>query len=218
MLCAMRSAPTTGPPAAIASWATAASQLQARLRAVWTPGAISAALTLFSADALGLALLGRRAWCACGSLALWWSDVASAHNSQHLFDPYSFTHALHGLLLYAALRLALGQRWPAQRLLLALAAEVGWEVLENTDAVINAYRQSTVSLGYYGDSIANSLGDVLACAAGYTAAALAPAWLCALTFAAVEVALLATIRDSLLLNVLMLLHPIAALKQWQLGH
>jgi len=95
--------------------------------------------------------------------------------------------------------------------------EVGWEVGENTDAIIQAYRESTISLNYYGDSIMNSVGDVIAFALGYAGAMRLPIWLSALVFVAVEATLLLTIRDSLLLNIVMLLHPVAAIKMWQMG-
>jgi len=167
--------------------------------------------------ALALHLMGRRIWCSCGSPSLWSWDIWSLHNSQHVLDPYTFTHVLHGALYYAVLWLLLGSRWPPLRALLAVMVEVGWEVGENTNAVIEAYRESTISLNYYGDSITNSVGDVIAFALGYTGAMRLPAWVSALTFLAVEAALLLTIRDSLLLNVVMLLHPVAAIKTWQMG-
>ena len=161
--------------------------------------------------------MGRRVWCSCGSPIPWSWDIWSPHNSQHLLDPYTFTHVLHGALYYAVLWLLLGSRWPPLRALLAVMVEVGWEVGENTDAIIQAYRESTISLNYYGDSIMNSVGDVIAFALGYAGAMRLPIWLSALVFVAVEATLLLTIRDSLLLNIVMLLHPVAAIKMWQMG-
>jgi hypothetical protein len=161
--------------------------------------------------------MGRRLWCACGSPMPWSWDIWSSHNSQHLIDPYAFTHFLHGLIFYAVLRWALRGRWPLARVLLALAIELAWEIGENTDTVIQAYRDSTISLNYYGDSLLNSLGDVAALALGYLAAARIPVWLSLALFAAIEVGLLLAIRDSLLLNVLMLLYPVPALKAWQMA-
>jgi hypothetical protein len=120
-------------------------------------------------------------------------------------------------LYYAVLRLLLGSRWPPLRALVAVMVEVGWEVAENTNTVIEAYRESTISLNYYGDSIMNSVGDVIAFALGYTAAMRLPVWLSVLAFLTVEAALLLTIRDSLLLNIVMLLHPVPAIKLWQMG-
>ena len=69
----------------------------------------------------------------------------------------------------------------------------------------------------HGDTILNSVADVAAFALGYTAAIRLPVRISALVFLAVEAGLLLTIRDSLLLNVLMLLHPIEAIRVWQMG-
>lgn len=161
--------------------------------------------------------MGRRLWCACGSLRPWSWDIWTSHNSQHLLDPYTFTHLLHGVLYYALLWLIFHARWPAVRALLALTAEVAWEVVENTNAVIESYRESTISLNYYGDSILNSLADVAAFALGYGAAMYLPRRVSVVAFVAIEVVLLSTIRDSLLLNLVMLLHPSEAIKTWQMA-
>jgi hypothetical protein len=161
--------------------------------------------------------MGRRVWCSCGSLSPWSWDIWSPHNSQHLLDPYTFTHVLHGALYYVVLRLLLGSRWPPFRALLAVMVEVGWEIGENTNVVIEAYRESTISLNYYGDSIVNSVGDVIAFALGYAGAMRLPVWLSVLVFLTVEAVLLLTIRDSLLLNIVMLLYPVQAIKSWQMG-
>jgi hypothetical protein len=185
--------------------------------AAWPRWALAAAVGLTAVGAGALHLMGRRLWCACGSLSPWSWDIWSQHNSQHVLDPYTFTHVLHGALYYALLWLLLGPRWPGLRFVLAVAVEVGWEVGENTDRVIEAYRESTISLNYYGDSIVNSVADVIAFALGYAGAMRLPVWLSALAFVAVEAALLLTIRDSLVLNVVMLLHPFAAIKAWQMG-
>ncbi len=165
-----------------------------------------------------LRFMGQPWWCARGDLTPWTFDIASAHNSQHLFDPYTLTHVLHGVLLYAAVRAlaggALGQR---SRFTIALAAEAAWELFENTDFVVERYREATMSLDYYGDSVFNSLGDIAACAVGYGAAMTLPVWGSGVLLAATEVLLLLWIRDSLLLNVLMLVRPLEVVKNWQLG-
>ena len=185
--------------------------------AAWRPWTVAAAIGLTAVDALVLHLMGRRLWCSCGSLSPWSWDIWSSHNSQHLIDPYTFTHVLHGMLYYALLRLLLRSRWPPLRALLAVMIEVGWEIGENTNAVIAAYREATIALNYYGDSIANSMSDVLAFALGYTVAIRLPVWASVVAFVAVEAALLLTIRDSLILNIVMLLHPFSAIKAWQMG-
>jgi hypothetical protein len=187
------------------------------LAAAWRPWTIAAAIGLTAVDALVLHVMGRRVWCECGSLSPWSWDIWSSHNSQHLIDPYTFTHVLHGAVYYAVLRLLLGPRWPSLRALLAVIIEVGWEIGENTNGVIAAYREATIALNYYGDSIANSVSDVIAFALGYTAAMRLPVWVSVVAFVAVEAALLLTIRDSLILNIVMLLHPFSAIKTWQMG-
>jgi hypothetical protein len=100
---------------------------------------------------------------------------------------------------------------------IALGIEVGWEIVENTDAMIERYRATTISLDYYGDSIINSLGDIVSFVLGYAAAGVIPAAASVAAFVVAEVLLVFTIRDSLLLNMLMLVHPIEAVKAWQLG-
>jgi hypothetical protein len=177
-----------------------------------------AVVAVLAAAAVALRSLGRPWWCEAGDAVPWSWDVWSRHNSQHLLDPYTVTHAMHGVLAYGLLWLALGRvaAVPA-RAALALAGEVAWEVVENTDAMIERYRTTTLSLDYYGDSVVNSLGDVGAFVLGWAAASAVPAWTAAAAVVAAEAFLLLAIRDGLLLNVLMLVHPIDAVKAWQLG-
>lgn len=165
---------------------------------------------------LVLALMGRPPWCACAGLAPWSGDIWSRHNSQHLLDPYSFTHFQHGLVFYALLWLLLRHRTSVRtRAVLALALEAAWEILENSPMVIERYRQSTISLDYLGDTLGNSLGDLLSCGLGYLAAALLPVAASVGLFVVVEVGMLLVFRDSLLVNVLMLLAPNEAVRRWQ---
>ena len=160
---------------------------------------------------------GRVWWCRSGDLAPWSSAVLSRHNSQHLFDPYTFTHILHGVLFYWILILIFPKMPAVWRLLIALAAEGAWEVLENTNAVIERYREATISLDYFGDSIVNSLGDVFACAIGFVLAQKLKLWFSLAFFILTETVLLFWIHDSLLLNILMLIYPLDAVKQWQMN-
>lgn len=166
-----------------------------------------------------LAVQGQPLWCACGGLSPVALDIWSRHNSQHLVDPYSATHVLHGLAFYALLwvatrggRLALPWRFAA-----AVALESAWELLENSEAVIKKYREATISLDYFGDSVANSVADVAMCAIGFGIAARLRPRVTAGLFVATELLLLATIKDSLVLNVIMLVAPVPAIKEWQLG-
>lgn len=163
-----------------------------------------------------LRLEGRIWWCACRTPTPFSANVNSSHNSQHLFDPYSFSHLLHGVVFFWAIRLLLPRLKPGTQLLIAMAIEAGWEVLENSPMVIERYRAATSSLGYSGDSVVNSAGDLLSCAAGYFLAR-AVGWKGSLgIFLLIELTMLWLIRDNLTLNVVMLIYPIDAIKQWQL--
>lgn len=163
-----------------------------------------------------LTMMGRPLWCACAGWEPWVGDIWSRHNSQHLLDPYSVTHFQHGLVFYALLWLALRHKTDVrQRFVLALALEAAWEILENSPLIIQRYRQATISLDYLGDSLGNSLGDLLACAAGYGVAAVLPVAGTVGVFLLCEVGMLLAYRDSLLLNVLMLVAPSESIRRWQ---
>jgi len=176
-----------------------------------------AALSTLAIVVAELRYQGRRWWCACGGLEIWWSDTNSSHNSQHLLDPYSLTHVLHGLLFYGLLTLLMRRSRVSCRFVFALAIEGLWELFENSTFVIERYRAATISLNYYGDSIVNSLGDIACCTLGF--------WLTprlgfsgsVALFLAIEAILLFWIHDDLLLNILMLVYPIDAVKAWQIG-
>ena len=163
-----------------------------------------------------------RVWFCEGCEHPWWpwiSDVWTKHCSQHLADPYSLTHLSHGLIFYIALAMLCPRVPMAWRLCTAVGIAAAWEVLENSSFVINRYRESTMSLDYLGDSILNSLGDILSCFLGFLVARrIGILWTLAI-FAVIELALLALIRDNLTLNVIMLIHPVQAIKAWQsVGH
>jgi hypothetical protein len=175
-----------------------------------------AGLGVVIAAAATLLWMGRRVWCAQGDWAPWSFDIWSAHNSQHVVDPYTFTHVLHGVVFFAGLRL-LGARWPDLRLLLAIVLESAWEVVENTERVIQHYREATISLDYTGDTVVNSVADVAAMVCGYLIASRVPWWASVLLFVGTELVLAWWIRDSLTLNVIMLFWPIEAIKTWQTG-
>ena len=160
---------------------------------------------------------GRIWWCGQGDSAIWSGDVISSHNSQHLFDPYMFTHILHGVLFYWIMALVFPKMTAVRRLLIVVAAESAWEVLENTNAVIERYRAVTISLDYYGDSVANSLGDLFACAVGFIIAQKLKLWLSLVFFIAIELILIFWIHDSLLLNIVMLVYPVESVKEWQMN-
>jgi Protein of unknown function (DUF2585) len=167
--------------------------------------------------ALALLLMGRPPWCKCGYIKLWHGDVMSSENSQHIADWYTFSHIIHGFGLYGILWL-LGRRWSLElRFVLALLIEVAWEIFENTDFVITRYREDTIARGYYGDSVINSEVDVLACVLGFVLAARLPVWATVALAVLIEAVTAYVIRDNLTLNIIMLIYPFEAIKEWQLG-
>ncbi|HEX3560773.1 MAG TPA: DUF2585 family protein [Pyrinomonadaceae bacterium] len=177
-----------------------------------------AVFALLAATALELHRQGRLWTCPCGHFALWVGGAWSSETSQQLFDPYSFTHILHGLVLCGLLAWGLPRvpmRW---RFFLAVACEAVWELVENTDFVIGRYREATAALGYAGDTVVNSLGDIAACAVGLALARRLGLLRSVLLFVATELVLLVWIRDSFLLNVLLLIYPSEKIRAWQMGH
>jgi hypothetical protein len=174
---------------------------------------------IIAAAALALYLMGHPLICKCGTVKLWHFDVMSAENSQHLIDWYTPSHLIHGFLFYWALWLV-SRVVPlsfAMRLLLAVAIEATWEVVENTDFVINHYREMTISLDYYGDSVINSVSDILVMLLGFFLAARLPVWLTVVVAIGLELFVGAMIRDNLTLNVLMFVWPLDAVLNWQQG-
>jgi hypothetical protein len=148
---------------------------------------------------------GRLWWCACGQPNLWSGDIWSSHNSQHVFDPYSFTHILHGVVLCGILAWAWPRLSPAWRLCLAVCVEALWEVFENTDFTIRRYRTLTIALDYQGDTIANSLGDILCCGIGFMLARRLGLWRSVGLFLATEIVLILWIGDDLFLDLVRLI-------------
>src|SRR3954466_5844067 len=134
-----------------------------------------AVLILAAAGAILLAM-GRNPICTCGAIDLWVGQRDSPKTSQMLADWYSLSHIVHGLLFYAGLWLV-ARRWPAEwRFVAALLIEASWEVIENTPMVIDRYRETTAALGYTGDSVINSLSDILMMCVGFVLARKLPVW------------------------------------------
>ena len=152
-----------------------------------------------------------------GRFGLWEGNIWSSENSQRLADPYSFSHIVHGILFYAALWLVARKLPVRHRLLIALALEAGWEMLENSPFIINRYREATISLGYVGDSVLNSLSDILMMTMGFLFAFRVPARVSVAALILMEVGCALWVRDNLTLNIIMLIHPVDAIKQWQMA-
>jgi hypothetical protein len=167
---------------------------------------------------MGLALWaeGRLFYCACGNFRFWTGDTCSSQNSQQLFDPYSFTHVLHGFLLFWLVTLVFKKLSSPWQLTLAAILEAVWEVIENTNFVIDRYRAQTAALGYTGDTVVNSIGDLSCAIVGFLIAWRLGWFRALIAFLLLEVVLFFWIRDSLLLQILMLIYPVNALKIWQM--
>ncbi|EAS48286.1 conserved hypothetical protein [Aurantimonas manganoxydans SI85-9A1] len=181
----------------------------------WNEGL--AALSIVVATAVILLAMGRTPICECGTIKLWHGVVVSSENSQHLSDWYSPSHLIHGFLFFFAGWLVLRRASFGTRLILALAVECAWEIAENTDAVIQRYREATIALDYYGDSVLNSVADIGFMVLGFWLASRLPIWLTVAIAVGLEIFVGWMIRDNLTLNVLMLLWPLDAVKAWQGG-
>jgi hypothetical protein len=196
--------------------------VRGRGKRLWPALAIVAS---FVATAILLRLEGRLSMCSCGTVQVWAGMVCSSDNSQHFLDPYSFTHVLHGFLFFwliAWLASRLNRR-PSHagnfgnwQLALALAIEALWEVFENTNFIIDRYRSETAALGYNGDTVVNSFGDILCCLVGFTIARRLGLRRSLIVFVVLELVLIVWIRDSLLLEILMLIFPIDSIKAFQM--
>lgn len=161
--------------------------------------------------------MGRHQICTCGTVELWVGGRDSPKTSQMLFDWYSLSHIVHGLLFYGLLW-TVARRWLVERrFMTALVIEACWEMIENTPMVIDRYRATTAALGYAGDSVLNSLSDIVMMALGFLLARKLPVWASVALLIALELIPLFVIRDNLALNLLNLLAPVKAVQAWQAG-
>jgi Protein of unknown function (DUF2585) len=173
---------------------------------------------------LGLVLLtawvlywmGRTPMCPCPFKL--WVGRGEPQQSQHFLDWYSYTHVLHGVVFYFLLTIIFrGRLSVAARLVIATLIECAWEVFENTPMIINRYRTKTISNDYFGDTIVNSVGDILSMIVGFLLAARLPAWVTVFLFIATEVVMFMLLRDNLTLNVIMLVYPMEWIRQLQMA-
>ncbi|WP_374393263.1 DUF2585 domain-containing protein [Tabrizicola sp.] len=180
-----------------------------------TPILITLGIILLTAA--WLLWIGREPWCKCGYIKLWHGQVVSAENSQHISDWYTPSHIIHGFLFFGALWLVARKLSFGWRLAIATLVECAWEIVENSDAVIERYRSVTISLDYFGDSVLNTVCDVLAMVLGFWLASKLPVWATVALIVLFEGTTMWIIRDGLALNVLMLVWPLDSVAQWQAG-
>jgi hypothetical protein len=176
------------------------------------------AVGLVVLQALVLLALGQPPICTCGTIKLWTGDVSGPENSQQLTDWYTYTHIVHGFVLYFLLWLIAPRMPIGLRFVLAVGLEASWEMIENTPFIIDRYRQSALAQGYVGDSIVNSVTDTLAGAFGFVVARILPVWSTVILMVAMELFVGFMIHDNLTLNIIQLIHPSAAISHWQAGH
>jgi hypothetical protein len=159
---------------------------------------------------------------ASGRILFWVGNPFSPDTSQQLTDWYSFSHIIHGFIFFGLLQIATPRLPLGARFLIAMGVEIGWELAENSPAVIQHYRQQALAVGYVGDSILNSVSDTLMTCAGFVIASRMRASYVVVLAIGLEIFTVCMIRDNLTLNVINLIAPtqwvpIRAVHEWQAG-
>ena len=185
------------------------------MKKAWTPYLI--ALGIVAATAAYLLLIGREPICKCGYVRFWFGGIGTSENSQHSDGLVHVLHIYHGIIFYALLWLFARRVPVGWRFAIAVAIEAVWEIIENSDAIIERYRSVTISLDYYGDSVINSVADIGAMAVGFWLARILPVWASVAFIIVFETVTILIIRDGLALNILMLVWPLDAVLEWQAG-
>ncbi len=172
---------------------------------------------LFALQGVALFLMGQPSICTCNVVKVWEGMVLSSGNSQHLTDWYTISHVLHGAGFYYLLSWFFPRLSLPQKFLIAIGFEVGWEVLENGELLIDRYRKTALAQGYVGDSILNSLSDTLAMLVGFVIAWRFKWWLIIPLMFLVELWSIYMIHDGLLFNMIQLIYPLDFIDEWQRG-
>ena len=177
-------------------------------------------LNLFAV--LGVFIIGGTLWawgqpliCTCGEVKLWIGSIFDSGNSQHITDWYTLSHILHGVLIAFLGRLVFPNLSFETLFLTAIVTGIGWEVLEHTNWVLDAFRATTVNQGYTGDSVLNAVSDYIWMMGGFFTAYALRKRLVVAVIAALELSAALIARDSLTLSTLMLVYPIEAVDSWQ---
>src|SRR5436309_10358819 len=110
---------------------------------------ILAVIAILAFTALVELRMGRPPFCKCGIIRPWSGEIWSNQNSQQLADPYTFTHILHGVLIYALVWLLGSKRLPAvARFDAAVDIEYGWALIEMTCFIIGLFCDCIISADY----------------------------------------------------------------------
>ena len=150
-----------------------------------------------------------------GKFGWWEPSVWSSENSQRVADAYSFSHIIHGMLFYAFLWWVARKVPMKYRFILAIIMEALWELLENSPIIIDRYRAVTIAQGYIGDSVLNSVSDIVMAGIGFVISWYYKFWTSVVLIILMELGCLFWVRENLTLNVVMLAVPSESLKNWQ---